>query len=96
MIPNISITILILIAFAAGFLAGIIMGIRLARKNEKMKSAKALAWGIAFMWMGFHIFSLLTTGDRVATVFDVMGAAAVGNILGFDIEQIFEKLAKRK
>lgn len=94
--PPITLSIVVLVAFAAGFLAGFIAGVRAAKKNEKMKAAKALAWGIAFLWMGFHIYSLLTTGDRVATVFDVMGAAAVGNILGFDVEQIIDKVARKK
>jgi hypothetical protein len=94
--PTVPMSIIVLVAFAAGFFGGFVLGVYYAKRNEKLKAAKTLAWLMSLTWISFHVYSLLTTGERVATVFDVVGALAVGNVIGFDVEVLLEKVIGRK
>lgn len=77
-----------------GFFTGFIVGIRYAKRRGgyEVPNGKILAWIVSLIWISFHIYTLIISGERVATVFDVIGAMAVGSVIGFDAEKLLERI----
>lgn len=80
-----------------GFFTGFIVGVKYSEKRDgyNIPNGTLLAWFIASLWIGFHVYSMLVSGIKVATIFDVIGAMCVGSVIGFDVASLLAKFIKK-
>ena len=83
----------LLLGGAMGFILGISFGIIVNRKNVSRE--KKIASTVFAMWMVMHLLSFV--GDKdIPYIFDFVGAAATGSLLGFDVANFISQIIPRK
>jgi len=84
-------------AYILGMFTGFILSMRYHRLygTEPLSGGKIFAWFLATLWISFHVHSLLISGEKVATIFDVIGAMSVGSVLGFNVETLLSKIVNK-
>lgn len=91
------VTIETLIALGLGLVMGYALGFAVAFyfKKDKIDSVKFMSTVIFVTWVGLHIYGFFNA-ISVPLLFDIVGGVTVGNLLGFDLGEVFSKIKLKK
>lgn len=86
-----------LISFLVGFMLGLLTQHHLCKKDKNLfKANESLAWFFAIVWLGLHIYGLVTGKFKLPWIFDVLGGLTIGHVIGFDIKDIINAIRGEK
>jgi len=85
-----------LISFSVGFFVGALMSHYLCKSSKKLiKASEGFAWLLSFIWVGLHVYGLITGAFKVPWVFDVIGGMTIGHVIGYDVTTVIEAIRKK-
>jgi len=85
----------LIVAFLLGNLTGAIGGLLgcFFVSRGSFDTIRFLSVLLFFVWTGLHIYGFVNN-KQISLVFDVVGGASVGHLLGFDLGKLLSKMKK--
>lgn len=86
------------IELSAGFVFGFVLGLFIGAAisyffAKKIEIEKLISLIVIFSWLGVHLYGF-GSGMSVPLIFDVVGGASVGHLIGFDFIESLKKFRK--
>lgn len=75
---------------AVGFVAGLVTALFFGKKIELEKLVSII---VIMSWLLLHFYGF-SVGRDVPFIFDVVGGASVGHLIGFDLAEAYKKFKK--
>lgn len=86
----------ILIGLFIGFLVGIYIGIYHRDKDLETLVQKVVAAIVGGTWLSMHAYLIITGAGSLGFFLDVVGSAAVGELIGLNLVQVFKQVRGNK
>lgn len=82
----------LIVGLAIGFIMGIYTAVAYKEKDPINVAQKAVAVGVGTTWLVMHAYLIVTGAGTLNIFFDVVGSAAIGELMGINLVQIFRGL----
>jgi len=86
----------IMIGLVLGFLLGAYTAIHYRERDIVTVMQKATAVLVGGTWLGMHTYLIFTGGGDLSLLLDVIGSAAIGELLGINLVETVKAVRNKK